>query len=570
GTIADVKHIVMFMQENRAFDHYFGSMAGVRGFKDPNVKIGSNGLPIWYQPTDSDEAEYLLPYYLAANSSYKEGIQCTNAGSNDWIENHGAWNNGEINGWVTNNSERAWGYLRRDDVPTHFEVAEAWTVGDMYSEFLIGPTGPNRASWISGSLNIGGTVGDRETVGGPFIENWFNDECEENNGVLYDCYPLAWDTMPERLEDNDISWFVYRDEDSSNDDPMWYFENFKNANSTDPLAAKGLTYAGFPLFLEQAANGTLPEVSWIIGSFPLSEHTPNLPRSGAWIIEKTIEAVMNGPLYNETVILISYDETGGWGDHVPPFVSPNGTAGEWDVDYRDTTQYVPAGPGFRLPFFAISPWSRGGHVFTEPSDHTSQLMFIEAWAAANGKNVTLSTINGWRREHMSDLTGMFDFENPSYDLPTLTNVSWPRYSDGAYVATDDCQEANDGYTQPPIPYGEQNITESLWTESGYKPIRGALTEGRYLVFAQEVSGKNISLVSFKGSKHLRSEELPSMDSEKNRFVVYQQDDAFSHDFKIKSYAHDVYLNKYGYWVDSEDDAGIYTIDFYPSEGYTIK
>lgn len=375
--------------------------------------------------------------------------------------------------------------------------------------------------------------------------------------------------MPEQLENNNISWFVYRDADSTNDDPMFYFENYKNSNATDPLAAKGLTYAGFPLFLEQAANGTLPEVSWIIGSFPLSEHPPNTPNSGAWIIEKTIEAIENSPIYNETVIFISYDETGGWGDHVPPFVAPNGTAGEWDVDYRDTTQYVPAGPGFRLPFFAISPWSRGGYVFTEPSDHTSQLMFIEKWAAANGKNVTLSTINGWRRDHMSDLTGMFDFTNARSDLPTLTNVSWPHYEDGAYVATSDCQNDNKGLIRPPVPYGEQNITESLWTEDGYKPIRGALTEGRYLVFAMTVRGTDFGLSHAEGEKYIRSAEITDFSSKDFRFIVYQQGDAFSHEFKIKS-ANSGYLTSTGKFVSSIDNASVFEIDYVASKGYTVK
>ncbi|KAK9450186.1 phosphoesterase family-domain-containing protein [Limtongia smithiae] len=568
--LADIKHVVYFMQENRAFDHYFGTMAGVRGFKDPNVQINSNNLSIWYQPTDSTEAEYLLPFYLGANASYKAGIQCADGGSNDWTENHDSWNWGAMNGWVTNNSEYAWGHYERSDIPTHFAVAEGWSLADMYSEFVIGPTAPNRAAWITGNLNIGSYLGDPETVGGPYIENWSTDGCEYNGAVPYDCYPLTWNTMPENLEAQNISWFVYRDSDSTNDDPMYYFKNYLDSASNGTLAEKGLSYAGFPLFLEQAANGTLPEVSWIIGSFPLSEHPPNTPTSGAWIIEKTIEAITQGPLAKDTVIFISYDETGGWGDHVPPFLSPNGTAGEWTTDPEDLSNYVPAGPGFRVPFFAISPWTRGGYVFTEPSDHASQLMFLEEWAAAKGKNVTLDTITTWHREHLSNLVNMFDFSNPDYSVPTLANVSWPAYSDGAYVATTICQDDNSGYIQPPVPYGQQNETTALWTESGYKPIRGALTEGRYLVFEQEHSGQKYAITKKTGSSEIQFSTISTNYSDReHRFIVHQIGDAFSTLFYIQSMDGE-YLNANGKFYSTTAKASEFTITFTAQKGYAIE
>ncbi|KAK9461076.1 phosphoesterase family-domain-containing protein [Lipomyces oligophaga] len=570
GTIADVNHIVLFMQENRAFDHYFGSMPGVRGFKDPNVLIGDNGLPIWYQPTGRDDVEYLLPFYLGENATYKAGIQCAYGGSNDWTPNHAAWNFGAINGWVTNNSEYTVAYYRRDDVPTHFAVADGWTLGDMYSEFIIGPTAPNRAAWISGTLNIGNVLGDSKEMGGPFIENWVtHGTCEEKDNITFNCFPLNWTTIPELLETQNISWFTYRDADSTNDDPMYYFENYLNSSPDEPLARKGYAYDGFPAFLNQTANGTLPEVSWIIGSFPLSEHPPNTPTSGAWIIEKTIEAITQSQYANDTVILISYDETGGWGDHVPPFVSPEGTEAEWSVDYEDSSEYVPSGPGFRVPFFAISPWTRGGYVFTEPSDHTSQLLFLEKWAAAKGKNVFLENISAWRRSHMSDLTNMFDFENPDYSQPTLTNVSWPAYSDGAYVATDNCQNDNEGLIFPPVPYGNQTIEDSLWTEDGFKPVRGSLTEGRYLTFVSQVDNQYYGLARYHTSTNLHSLVIDDdFKDKKHRFYLLQQGDAFSKRFKLRS-AIGGYITAKGLFNPDHDQAAIFTIEFTASKGYSL-
>lgn len=81
------------------------------------------------------------------------------------------------------------------------------------------------------------------------------------------------------------------------------------------------------------------------------------------------------------------------------------------ADPETPTDYVPSGPGFRVPFYVVSPWTRGGNVFTEPSDHNSQIMFLEQWAKAIGKEFTSAEMSPWRRSHMSNLVNMFDFSN---------------------------------------------------------------------------------------------------------------------------------------------------------------
>jgi phospholipase C len=85
-------------------------------------------------------------------------------------------------------------------------------------------------------------------------------------------------------------------------------------------------------FYAQAANGTLPAISYIIGPTELSEHPPYAPRNGAWLQRKIVDAVTQGAGYAKTALIISYDETGGWGDHVVPYHSPSRTAGEWLED----------------------------------------------------------------------------------------------------------------------------------------------------------------------------------------------------------------------------------------------
>jgi len=71
-------------------------------------------------------------------------------------------------------------------------------------------------------------------------------------------------------------------------------------------------------------TGTLPQISIIVGPAELSEHPPNLPSDGAWLIEQVVNAVTTGDSYKDTVLLISYDEGGGFADHVTPFHAPAG------------------------------------------------------------------------------------------------------------------------------------------------------------------------------------------------------------------------------------------------------
>lgn len=186
-----------------------------------------------------------------------------------------------------------------------------------------------------------------------------------------------------------------------------------------------MQFVGLEQFYQDAAAGTLPQVSYIIGPAELSEHPPYTPQDGAWLQQKIVDTVTSSPLYNNTVLIISYDETGGWGDHVVPYHSPPGTPDEWIEDPYHEFGEVYTGPGFRLPFYIISPWTRGGNVYTANSDHNSQIKFVEAVFAAKGINVTTPVMDAWRREYMSDLTQAFDFANPDYSIPSIPNASYP-------------------------------------------------------------------------------------------------------------------------------------------------
>lgn len=160
GSIRDIEHVVLFMQENRAFDHYFGSMAGVRNFKDPNVQV-NDGTPNWYQGIGnlSTKATDLLPWYLNyLGGTWNEATQCMEAGSNGWSANHAALNGDKNDNWPVGNTPWSWAHFKRQDIPNHFAIAEGFTIGDMYQESVIASTNPNRVSWVSGTINDEGNT----------------------------------------------------------------------------------------------------------------------------------------------------------------------------------------------------------------------------------------------------------------------------------------------------------------------------------------------------------------------------------------------------------------------------
>ena len=185
GTIADVEHIIVLMQENRSFDHYFGTLRGVRGFSDPHPVTLPSGKSVWHQPNGSSE---VLPFHPTANNL---GLQFLADLAHDWDSTHAAWNQGNYDQWIPNKSALSMAHLQRADIPFHYALADAFTICDAYHCSLLGPTDPNRYyMWT-------GYVGNDGVGGGPVIDN-----AEAGYG---------WSTYPERLQAAGISWKIYQD-----------------------------------------------------------------------------------------------------------------------------------------------------------------------------------------------------------------------------------------------------------------------------------------------------------------------------------------------------------------------
>ena len=542
----------------------------MRGYSDPNVQYNGD-TPVWQQAVDKSittTGSYLNPWYLNyLGGDYLNATQCMVAGSNGWTQNQLALNGGLNNHWATNNTPWSWSFFKRSDLPVHFAINDAFMIADMYQEGVITSTNPNRVTWVSGTVNVSGNS--------PYIDNNETPGCEIKSPKT-SCYPLTWGTMPEAVQDAGVSWQIYQNADNFDDNPLAWFANFQEAAKNSELYERGFAGLTLDTFYAQAANGTLPALSYIVGPTELSEHPPYAPRDGAWLQRQVIEAVTNSPQYDKTVLMISYDETGGLGDHVVPYHSPKDTAGEWMTDPYAGLGDVYTGPGFRVPFSIISPWTRGNLVFTEHADHNSQLLFLEEWFSARGYNIKTPDMEPWRRAHMSNLVSAFDFENPDYSVPDLPVAPAPHTnSEGVYNGAEYCESLYPTQ-QPPVPYdgAEGSVATddvASLSENGFKAMRGMLTEGRYLVF--EMNGYTLTSPSStssgkKSCKMTATAATSQHDDIAQRWVGWVEE-VGSDQFSFSSANNDCYITAAGK-LSSTSPGALYTVAFEAGSGYSLQ
>jgi len=388
GTLADIEHIVILMQENRSFDHYFGTMPGVRGFADPTAITLPNGHPVFYQPRPAHEGPgYLTPFHYDTSTT---SAQATPGTDHSWPTQHQAWNNGAMDQWVAAKGPYTMGYFTGADIPFHRALAEAFTICDNYHCSVFGPTNPNRLYMWTGMIDPNGAAG------GPVIDN-----TPAYNNVI-----LSWTTYPERLERAGISWQVYQEEDNFDDNALAWFRQFSRAPTSSPLWQSGLRKRPAGWFEDDARQGNLPQVSWLVAPTAQSEHPDYFPAAGAEYIASKLEAIASNPdLWRSTLFILCYDENDGLFDHVPPPTAPPGTPAEF-------VGAEPIGLGFRVPALVISPWSAGGYVCSDVLDHTSLIRVIEKRFGVFEPN-----ISAFRRRTCGDFTTALRFSAWPADFP---------------------------------------------------------------------------------------------------------------------------------------------------------
>ncbi len=397
--LTDIEHVVILMQENRSFDMYFGTRPGVRGFADPDVLIQANGKPLWYQPTDQHPDGYILPFHVRSLDSAGQAL----GGSNHlWQGMHASWNGGKLDGFAKVNGPRALPYYRRVDIPYYWALADHFTLCDRFFCSVMGPTLPNR------HMAMTGTIDPRGTGGGPVVDN---------NGKGF-----RWDTYPERLQKAGVSWRIYHEQDDYDDNVVKYYQRYLDAKPGDPLYDNAIANRTLADFTADVASGNLPQVSWIVAPEAKSEHPIWAPALGEDYTAGFLGALLANPkVWAKTAFILTYDETDGAFDHVPPPVPAPGTPDEW-VTIPGGTEPEPIGCGGRIPTIIVSPFARArsdkGRVASQTFDHTSVLRFLETRFG-----VEVPNLSAWRRETMADLTVAFDLATPpDPSVPSLPDT----------------------------------------------------------------------------------------------------------------------------------------------------
>jgi phospholipase C len=426
GSLRDIEHVVVLMQENRSFDHYFGTLRGVRGFGDPHPVTLPSGKPVWYQ---SDGTKDVLPFRPEVDDLGMVFLQDLD---HSWNGGHLALDQGRYDKWIPAKTATTMAYFTRKDIPFHYALADAFTICDAYHCSLIGPTDPNRYyMWT-------GYTGNDGKGGGPVLGN--------------DELGYSWTTYPERLEKAGVSWKIYQDAGDGldaqgfwgwtsdayignyGDNSLLYFDQYRDAKPGDPLYDKARTGTNakggqnfFEVLKADVKAGRLPQVSWIVAPEAFTEH-PNWPANyGAWYISQILDTLTADPdVWSKTALLICYDENDGFFDHVVPPYAPSGK-GRSTVDLTGELYTPPAaggnvagpyGLGQRVPMFVVSPWSKGGWVDSQVLDHTSIIRFLERRFGVHEPN-----ISPWRRAVCGDLTSAFDFGRTAVAVPSLPDTS---------------------------------------------------------------------------------------------------------------------------------------------------
>ncbi|MBS0331155.1 MAG: phospholipase C, phosphocholine-specific, partial [Proteobacteria bacterium] len=427
GTIQDVQHVVILMQENRSFDHYFGTLRGVRGYGDPRPIDLPNGRSVWNQPAKDGDGT-VGPFHLDTRATRAETMFGLD---HSWKGSHARWKHHDA--WIAAKTPLTMGYFTRADIPFYYALADAFTICDAYHCSIFGPTNPNRLFLFSGTSGLSAGDASKIVVRNPPEEKNNNANPTEDSPE----FPgLTWPTYAERLQAAGVSWKVYQEYENYGDNGLSYFVNFRGIGPDSVLYQRGRAWSPgstkanckdsdgrflVDQFAADVAADKLPQVSWLVTNYRLSEHPSASPSDGEHLVARLISALASNPkVWAKTVFILNYDENDGFFDHVPPPLPPVAAAPGKSTVALDHEDYhgEPVGLGPRVPLLVVSPWSKGGYVNSQLHDHTSVIRFLEARFG-----VMEPQISPWRRAMMGDLTSLFDFKAPNRAYHPLPDAS---------------------------------------------------------------------------------------------------------------------------------------------------
>ena len=367
GKQLPIDHIILIMQENRSFDHYFSEL------NIPGLDVASRYIT---NPTSTG-----VPV-----QRFHFTTKCMGGGDHGWVTEHANLDDGANDGFVRDNNDSTtpMGYYDAGDLPYYYALATTFAISDSHFSSALAPTWPNRMFYFAGT-SFG------------YTDNEFPPGADPQGNT----YPNLFN----QLDAVGVDWKVYSQDTPTPDivaisllvnEP----EHFLNtANFASDVAAGNL------------APVTLVEASDVKGAASPDEGPPGDVDVGQAFTSGVIGAVMNSPFWKTSAIFLSYDENGGMYDHVvPPAACPPDDIPVMNGGGSTFNQY-----GFRVPFFVISPFAKRGYVSHVVTDHTSILRFVES-------RFDIPAMSR-RDANAEPAYDMFDFANPDYSVPTLPTIT---------------------------------------------------------------------------------------------------------------------------------------------------
>jgi phospholipase C len=357
-----IEHIVLIVKENRTFDNYFGTFPGAFGTRFGRISTGE--LVRLGQAADRTPD---------IDHTYDSAVLAIHNGAMDRFD--------LIPGATVDGHYLAYVQYTEADIPNYFAYAYNFVLADGFFSSLAGPSFPNHLYTIG--AQAGGAISNPHHVA-----SWGCDSPPEArvkvmdfSGHITPHYPcFDFRTLADNLQDRGISWKYYAPA-AGQEGYIWSALNAIAHIRNSPLWAERVRPT--EEFAQDALHGELPAVSWVVADRPESEHPPDSVCKGEnWTVEQ-LNAVMQGPDWNSTVVFLFWDDFGGFYDHVgPPFVDN-------------------VGFGPRVPLLVISPWAKPGYICRATMEFSSILKFIE-------KRYDLESLTP-RDTYANDMLDCFDF-----------------------------------------------------------------------------------------------------------------------------------------------------------------
>ena len=337
--IQKIQHIVFLIKENRTFDHYFGTYPGADGATSGKTSTGKT-IPLSHAP---DETPWDIGH------SWRDALIAINNGKMnkfDLVEN------GEMEGYKLPYTQ-----LYEADIPNYFSYARNFVLADRMFSSMAGPSFPNHLYTVA--AENGGILDNPH----PNHYNWGCDSDEDQSvpvqkpdGRLTNEPPCVdFQTLADSLQAAHISWKYYAPPKGKYGYQWSTLDAIKHIRES-PLWAQHVV--NDDQFASDALNGKLPAVSWLVTGDD-SEHPPLSTCAGENWSVRQLNAVMKGPDWNSTVVFLTWDDFGGFYDHVPPPPIGNSTLGP------------------RVPLLIISPYARKGFISHTQYEFSSFLKFAE-------------------------------------------------------------------------------------------------------------------------------------------------------------------------------------------------